>query len=260
MKLSCALVACNYNPHYLAFWQVVKKAWWDVVGIPCLMVYVAETIPKELEEDSAVIHFKPVEGWTTATQAQVIRLLYPCLLKGDGAILLSDMDMIPMQRDFFHKGFALFDSNQFVSLRGIDEYEKQVYMCYVGATHQTWSELFGIQTVDQIRTVMEAWSKHIQADGVHGGVGWCTDQQILYTFIKALQSKQPERVGLLPWTPSIPRLDRGNPSEWIDPSLELSHKIQSKQYVDFHMPTYAPFKHRIHDILALATHVANQHS
>jgi hypothetical protein len=107
---------------------------------------------------------------------------------------------------------------------------------------------------------MEAWSKHIQADGVHGGVGWCTDQQILYTFIKALQSKQPERVGLLPWTPSIPRLDRGNPSEWIDPSLELSHKIQSKQYVDFHMPTYAPFKHRIHDILALATHVANQHS
>ena len=252
MKLSCALVACNDNPHYLDFWPVVKKAWWDVVGIPCLMVYVADTIPKYLEDDSAVIHFKPIEGWTTATQAQVIRLLYPSLLKGDGAIVLSDMDMIPMQSDFFHKGFAGFESKQFVSLRGIDEYEKQVYMCYVGATPQTWQTLFEITSVEDIRARMQMWSKHISADGEHGGIGWCTDQQILYTIVKKWQETHPERVGLLPWTSSIPRLDRGNPDEWIRPTLELQRRIQSAEYVDFHMPSYDSFKRRIDELLDFA--------
>ena len=105
MKVSCVLVACNDNPKYLQFWPIVKKAWWDLVGLPCIMVYVGSTLPEELKNDPAVLHWKPSPSWPTATQAQVIRLLYPALLKCDGAVLLSDMDMIPMQRDFFIKGF-----------------------------------------------------------------------------------------------------------------------------------------------------------
>jgi hypothetical protein len=258
MKLSCALVACNDNPHYLAFWPAVKKAWWDVVKIPCIMVYVAETIPKELEEDSAVIHFKPIEGWPTATQAQVIRLLYPALLKADGAIVLSDMDMIPMQHDFFHNGFAQFHTNQFVSLRGIDEQERQIYMCYVGATPQTWSELFGIETVKDVRTTLENWAHRNPADGNHGGTGWCTDQQILYVAIKGWEQECPNRIGLLPWTQTIPRLDRGNPNEWLQYSQALGENIQTFTYIDFHMPPYYQFKQQIDGILYLAIR-ANQH-
>ena len=229
MKLSCALVACNDNPHYLDFWPVVKKAWWDIVGIPCIMVYVADTIPGHLKTDPAVIHFQPIQGWPTATQAQVIRLLYPALLKGEGAVILSDMDMIPMQQDFFHKGFEPFHPNQFVSLRGIDEHEKQIYMCYVGATPQTWQDLFGIQSI----------------------------QDILYAAVKHWQQTNPERIGLLPWSPTIPRLDRGNPTEWIQRSQVLEANIEQSLYVDFHMPPYKPFQLQIDGILDLAS---NQHS
>lgn len=257
MKLSCALVACNDSPHYLDFWPVVKKAWWDIVGIPCIMIYVAETVPDHLKADPAVIHFQPIQGWPTATQAQVIRLLYPALLKGDGAVILSDMDMIPMQRDFFHEGFYLFQPNQIVSLRGIDEQEHQIYMCYVGATSQTWRDLFGIQTQEDIRTTMMSWSQRNPADGRHGGTGWCTDQQILYAAVKSWEIQEPDRVGLLPWTPTIPRLDRGDPYEWYYHTQELETKIQQSYYIDFHMPPYKQFKHRIDQILALAT---NQHS
>jgi hypothetical protein len=236
---------------------MVKKAWWDVVGIPCVMVYVAETIPEDLKADPAVVHFRPIRGWPTATQAQVIRLLYPALLKGDGAILLSDMDMIPMQADFFHTGFELFQTNQFVSLRGMDEQERQIYMCYVGATPKTWQDLFGIQTVMDVQTTLESWSQRNPADGNHGGAGWCTDQQILYKAVQDWQHSRPERVGLLPWTPTIPRLDRGNPREWIQHSEELETRIREKRYIDFHMPPYAQFRYRIDRIAALA---ASQHS
>jgi hypothetical protein len=253
MKLSCALVACNDNPHYLDFWPIVKKAWWDIVGIPCIMIYVAETIPDSLKADPAVIHFQPIQGWPTATQAQVIRLLYPALLKTDGAVMLSDMDMIPMQAKFFHDGFASFQPDQFVSLRGIDDAQRQIYICYVGATPQTWRDLFGIRTLEDIKILMSQWAKHNPADGHYDGIGWCLDQQILYLVIKTWQEQNPYRIGLLPWTSRIPRLDRGNPEEWLHYSQTLHNNIQANLYIDFHMPPYKNFKQQIDQIQSVAS-------
>ena len=239
MKLSCALVACNENPHYLQFWPYVKKAWWEIVGIPCVMVYIGQIVPDSLKNDPAVIHFQPIEGWPTATQAQVIRLLYPSIMKCEGAIVISDMDIIPVQRNFFTQGFAQFKEDQFVSLRGIDEKEKQIYMCYVGATPKTFSDVFNIHSIENIRTCMNQWAAHVQADGEHGGKGWCTDQLILYSIVKDWLKKTPERIGLLPWTSHVEltdRLDRGNPQEWIQVTDILIHKLKTNMYVDFHMP------------------------
>jgi hypothetical protein len=250
MKLSCVLVACNENPHYVQFWPIVKKAWWELAQLPCIMVYVGSEIPEELKHDPAVIHWKPIPAWPTATQAQCIRLLYPALLKCDGAVLLSDMDMIPLQKDFFLKDwFELFQESQFVSLRGIDEVEKQIYMCYVGATPTVWSELFKIQSMEDIYRTMNAWATQSPADGSHGGLGWCTDQIILYNTVKELQVKNPEKLGLLPWTQSIPRLDRGNPYEWLQWNSLLEAKLEGNAYVDFHMPPYNQFKQQIDAIL-----------
>jgi hypothetical protein len=250
MKLSCVLVACNENPHYLQFWPIVKKAWWELLQLPCIMVYTGPELPEELKNDPAVIHWKPIPTWPTATQAQCIRLLYPALLKCDGAVMISDMDMIPLQKDFFLKdGFETFSESQFVSLRGIDEAEKQIYMCYVGATPKVWSELFEIQSIEDIYKTMTLWSSNSLADGSHGGLGWCTDQLGLYNKVKEWQSKAPERLGLILWTPSIPRLDRGNPYEWLEWNSLLEAKLEAKEYVDFHMPSYIHFKEQTDAVL-----------
>jgi hypothetical protein len=236
MKLSCALVACNENPNYLEFWPYVKRAWWEIVGIPCVMVYVGTELPAHLKDDPSVLHFPPIAEWPTATQAQVIRLLYPALLKCDGAVVLSDMDIIPLQRDFFVEGFGQFKDDQVVSLRGIDENEQQIYMCYVGATPKTWAELFQIGSMDDIVNCMRQLASQVKSDGEHGGYGWCTDQRLLYTVVKNWQTTQPNRVGLIPWTAEFPRLDRDAPEKWLHLHDELKTELQSKQYVDFHMP------------------------
>lgn len=249
MKLSCVLVACNENAKYLDFWPTVKKAWWSLCQLPCIMVYVGKELPDHLKGDPAVKHFQPISGWPTATQAQAIRLLYPALLKCDGAVMLSDMDMIPMQSKFFKEGFSHFQPNQFVSLRGIDEKERQIYMCYVGATPQTWSDMFGVHSEEDIIKILESWSKEFPADGQHGGTGWCTDQQVLYDSVKRWQRDKPERVGLIPWTQEISRLDRANPEEWYAWNSYLEAKILANNYVDFHMPPYQYFKGQIDMVL-----------
>ena len=241
MKLDYVLVACNDNPKYLHFWPAVKKSWYEIVGALCIMVYVGDELPEQLKDDPGVIWFKPIPGWPTATQAQVIRLLYPALLDCEGAVLISDMDMIPMQKEFFRDGLSLFGDNQFVSLRGIDEYEKQIYMCYIAARPSTWRDMFKIETEDDVRAVMTLLSRQYPADGSHGGKGWCTDQIVLYKKVKEWQQLCPERVGLIPWTPEIPRLDRGNPMEWIEWNPLLEAKLLNKAYIDFHMPPYDQF-------------------
>ena len=254
MKLSCALVACNENPKYLEFWPYVKRAWWEIVGIPCVMVYVGSEVPIQLKGDPSVLHFPPIEGWPTATQAQVIRLLYPALLKCDGAVVLSDMDIIPLQRDFFVKGFEQFREDQFVSLRGIDEAAKQIYMCYVGAMPKTWADMFQIGSIDDITNCMRQLASQVKSDGEHGGYGWCTDQLVLYAIVKNWQTTQPSRIGLLPWTAEFSRLDRSAPDEWIETGEELKKKLQSKLYVDFHMPPIQFCREQLEYMIGITRH------
>lgn len=251
MKLDCVLVACNDNKKYLDFWPIVKQSWWDIAKLPCIMVYVGDELPEHLANDPAVKHFKPIPGWPTATQAQCIRLLYPALLKCEGAVMLSDMDMVPMQRDWFVKGFESFDEGQFVSLRGIDEYERQIYMCYVGATPKVWGEVFGIQSEESIRKTLQEWSVKYPADGQHGGKGWCSDQIELYERVKYLQVTTPEKVGLIPWTRTISRLDRGHPDDlqvWLP---HIQSQIYNGDYIDFHMPRWEPYAPVIQDIMTV---------
>jgi hypothetical protein len=238
MKLSAALVACNENPAYLEFWPIVKYAWWHVVGIPAIMVYVGETVPEDLKNDPCVIHFPPVEGWPTATQAQVIRLLYPALLQADGAVVISDMDIIPMQKDFFVDGFAKFREDQFVSLRGVDDEEKQVYMCYVGATPEIWRKMFQVESADDVRRYITAMRDGISSSGMRGGKGWFTDQLILYDRVKEWQGRDDDSLGLISLQPegTFHRLDRAAPDVWETVSEELLTQVKQKYYIDFHMP------------------------
>jgi hypothetical protein len=253
MKLDCALVACNENTHYLDFWPIVKKAWWDIVGIPCILVYVGDTLPDHLKEDPAVRLFKPIDGWPTATQAQIIRLLYPALLQCEGAVVLSDMDILPLQKDWFVEGFAKADSDQFVSLRGIDEGTQQVYMCYVGAIPTVFSTFFSVKTEDDIRHLFRTMSTQLFADGLHGGKGWCLDQQILYTRLKQILALCPDALGGYPWTATISRLDRAKPQEWLQIDDTLKSKLSTKHYIDFHMPPFLRFQDQIQQIVAAAT-------
>ena len=253
MKLSCALVACNDNPKYLDFWPIVRQSWWEIVGIPAVMIYIGDTKPEAYKDDPSVICFTPIEGWSTVTQAQVIRLLYPALLQCEGVVVISDMDMIPLQREYFMDGFAKFHKDQFVSLRGMDEQERQIYMCYCGATPKVWSEMFQIKTLEDITTRMNEWKQQMPYQvQKHAEPGWCFDQQKLYEHVQGWLIQSPDRIGLIPWTATIPRLDRGAPQDWYAENPFLEHRLSEKEFVDFHMPPLIPFTNEILTVFHIA--------
>jgi hypothetical protein len=235
LKLDRAIIATDANPMYLEFWPIVAKAWKEIVGIKPTLVFVA---PLEIPIDETlgdVIRFEPIPDIPTAFQAQVIRLLIPILFE-DEVCILSDMDMIPLQRDYFVKFVANIPADSFVIYKD-GAFPADVYtqypMCYNAALGSTFKEIFKINGADEIRQRIQAW--------YNLGLGWTSDQQILYYAIRFWCNKETRCVML--HHDVIGRVDRAcwNYNKFL---------LKNNGYVDAHMlRPYSKFKQEI-DALA----------
>jgi len=257
MKLSHCVLACNENTSYLYYWHVVRRAWNNLIGIPVTMVYIGNSLPKHLETDSSVVLFKPVPNMPTATQAQMIRLLYPAIIDCSGAVVIGDMDCMPLNGKFFHKEFSRATVEQFVSLRAPIESSKEICMCYVGATPATWASLMNVSSLEDIRDRMEIWSETYVANGQHGGIGWTSDQLELYKRVKGWEQQCPEKLCISSWEWDIPRLDRGMPYEWINITPHLESRLAYRHYIDFHMPPIEEYMQQIEQVLYISERTIN---
>jgi hypothetical protein len=263
LRLDTVLLACNENPKYLGFWPAARRAWNEVVGVRCILIYIGDTLPAQLQGDPDVVLFEPIAEWPTATQAQCVRLLYPALLgcisaRANSAVAIGDIDLAPLRRDYYVDGFARHRADQFVSLRGIDEGCTQVYMCDVAAAPATWGEMFGVRTLADVRARLREWAAANPADGVHGmdgGVGWCTDQLVFYKRVKQWVSECPERAALEPWfPPNYRRLCRSRPQFWETPEgrAALPGRLAAGDFIDFHMPPWSTHADAIGEIIEMA--------
>lgn len=220
LRIDRVIVSSDANQLYLPFWPIVAKTWKQLVSITPTLILVA---PKDVVVDESlgdVIRFEPIPGIPTAFQAQVIRLLAPAYYENEVCII-SDIDMIPLSKDYFLKSVAQIDEDCFVTFKdgafagqSIAEYP----MCYNVAKGSVFKELFNIESIDDIPAIIKDWYAL--------GWGWTTDQQILYRTLNAWH-KQTGRLVKLGHTVDK-RVDRG----WwgYDPDL-----LRSGYYVDCHM-------------------------
>jgi len=182
LRLTHALVAADLNPRYLDFWPLVRRAWQEVAELEPVLVLVADEaqVPEHLRADPAVRLFAPLPELHTALQAQCIRLLYPALLSAEGGVIISDADMVPMNHRYFHRPTLGVAQSHFVAYRDVYVASGEVPMCYNAALPRTWSTIFEVATLDDVRTRLAQWGAAVEYAGVRGGTGWLTDQQLLY--------------------------------------------------------------------------------
>ena len=183
MTLSHVLVACDLNPRYLESWPLASRGWEEVTNLEPVLVLVADEAeaPEELRRDPRVHFFKPLHGVHTAFQAQCLRLLYPALLDAPGAVLISDMELVPMKPGYFHDTVAGLDERFFAAYRGEVLFDRrEISMPYNAARPETWGDIFGVSTLDDVSTRLAEWAGGVSYAGVRGGSGWYTDQLTLY--------------------------------------------------------------------------------
>ena len=200
MRLTHVLTAVNANPKYYRFVPAFISRWRalcpDIIPLIVFCLADGETVPEVLHPWlSDMIPYTIPKGISTAYASQTIRLFWPAIIQTDGAVLISDIDMIPMSRDYFVRSVADVSQDVFVSYRpetAAGHGNPEIMMCYCAAAPRIWGDIFEISCLSDIRERLIAVAVP-DYDGEHGGKGWTTDQRYLWSRLHA-EHTQPLKV------------------------------------------------------------------
>lgn len=236
-RLSCftinyAMLSSDANPMYLDFWPLVSQAWAKKMKIRPMLALIASEDVQVDQTYGDVIRFDPIPDIPISFQTQVIRLLCPALFP-DHTFIISDIDMLPMQKDYFKRSvkgirsdcFVVYKSGEWAAQSDVEQYP----MCYNAAKGSTFAEIFQVYSREDIRRTIIEWHNL--------GIGWFTDQFMLYRYLNYWPKFSTHCIRLGHCVER--RLDR---ESW-NPDKQL---IRSKYYIDAHLPRpYSQHKYAI---------------
>jgi hypothetical protein len=251
MKIDLCLVASDLNTDYLDFFPLVLKKWNDIVGIDVKLILISEHVPEYLNNyKDNIILFKPVVNIPSAFQAQCIRILYPCLFI-DKNIIISDMDLIPLNKTYYVDNITKYNNESFIIYRNVLESINQYPICFCLANSQIWKEIFNINTQEDIINTLKQWYSQLpendyKISNVYS-LGWSMDQlQLFYSVNKWNKNI----IKLNDNDTGFKRLDRILNDDDIDIKIrhqkdinyitnnkeQIKEKINNGVYSDFHLP------------------------
>lgn len=252
MKLDCVLSAVNDNPVYVEFVPFFIDAWNKLYPkVHIIVILVMTEIPSILEKyKENLILFSPISSVNTSFISQYVRLLYPCILNYKNGIMITDIDMIPMNRVYYTQHIETIDSNKFIYFRGNECMNvKQLAMCYNVATAETWRNIFNIKSIHDIQTRLSTVYK--TSNYVLYRTGWFTDQVDLYTYVMQWNTTTGNLVRLHDKDTAFNRLDRGR--KFDIHSETIKENIQNGAYTDYHclrpFNEYKNINYQIYELL-----------
>lgn len=234
MTIKTCLVACDGNSDYYGFFPLVSKFWKQFVNVETVLILVADEIPAGLKEfESNIILFKPIPNIPTAFQAQCIRLLFAGLLRVDGGVIISDMDLLPTNSSYYLQSIAAISEYKFVVYRDCLAEQQQYPICFCLARPEIWRLIFNVHSVADIYRTLKSWYRGNYKIGDPHSTGWATDQIKLYQIVQ----KWPELlVKLTDEQTGFRRLDRSELTNIIAEKRLYKQRLFEGYYSDFHLP------------------------
>ena len=246
MKLDCVLTACNENPIYCEFIPYFIKAWKKLYPkIDVKIILINDNIPPEYTQyKDNIILFSPIPNISTAFISQYIRLLYPGILDYKGGVLISDIDMIPMNNTYYTKNIEQYNDNKFIYYRDWGLEINQLSMCYNIASSEIWSEIFNINSFDDINNRIIDIYINMTYKGP-GKEGWDRDQCDLYKYVMEWNNRTHDFIYLRDDNTGKKRLGRNRPFE----ISKIADLINIGYYSDYHcLRPYSKFK-KMNDLI-----------
>lgn len=240
MKLDCVLTAVNENPLYLDFIPLFVNTWKKLYPqVDIKIILIANDIPEQYREyGDYIILFNTIEHISTNFISQYIRILYPCILDYKNGVLITDIDMIPMNKTYYTKNIDQYDDSKFIYYReNICFNYKELAICYNVATPYIWNEIFNINSINCIIRRLKGVYESIEYIEGHGKPGWSTDQKHLYEYVMRWDTQTNNLVCLKENKTKFKRLDRHTFD--VNNRILLTN-ISHGLYTDYHC--YRPYK------------------
>jgi hypothetical protein len=239
LKIDRVILSSNESSEYFDFWPLVSLAW-KKIGIQPTLIY---TGPKKISDSENVINFH-IPNIDSAFVSQNVRLLAPILFK-DEICIISDIDDMPLSKDYFQKNIEIFPDDKFIIYRPDAVPENMISIMWNVAIGKTWGEIFNIKNLKDIETTLINW--YPQNYKIRGE-NWYFDQIMLKNKIDLFDKRYPNRVvRLSDETTGFNRLNRSKLKRRFN-----SFYIEGSNYSDFHMPRpYRKYKKLINKVFDL---------
>jgi GR25 family glycosyltransferase involved in LPS biosynthesis len=266
LVLKYVVLASDLNPDYLDFYPIVRQGWLKI-GLTPRLILIADELPPSLEKYKGEVILVPPLPIPTAFQAQCIRLLYPGMLPvarittsnsetGDGGghdtgghdtgghdseenagIIISDMDVYPFDKDYFHKNIINVPNTKFVVYRNVIEREKEYPMCFCAATKKMWETLFPYTP-----TTLLEWYSTVSDYKISDpySSGWSFDQKKLYSILQTTGNTHNSHIVLNDSQTGFSWLDRNDKADILKWKCGTGTDNIFNKYTAFHM--FRPYK------------------
>lgn len=252
MIIDCVLSASNLNPLYLEFIPMYIKCWSKLLPLVDIkIILIAKEIPESLLEFSNnLILFDSPENISSVFVSQIIRLFYPCLLNYKNGVIITDIDIMPMNSKYYTDNIKNIENDKFIYYRNVcmDDF-KEIAMCYNVAIPDIWSEIFNIKTIEDIKNKIIDFNKVSTYKDNNNNLKWTTDQLFLYDTIMEWNKKTNRFIFLNDNNTGFSRLDRNT----FMLNADIEKNIKNGYYSDYHAyRPYSTYKHindKIYDLL-----------
>lgn len=232
MKIDFTIISSD-DSHYLDFYKPVSTLW-NHFGIKTLMFHITDYESDFIENKFGLYKkIKAEPNLPTSWQAQLIRLYaYSYFKKENLNLLTSDIDMIPLNGDYFHQSANIINDEEVLCYSGQPYGDVPYYpMCYTLGSCRTISELLNLNDTfgSFLHNIKENYT-----------VKWNSDEHFMYDKLNSYP-----KLKLLKRDFNN-RIDRGHWSY----NIEL---LKRKKYIDSHMlRPYKQYKTQIDTLINLA--------
>lgn len=239
MKIDYAIMSSNDNPMYFDFWEPVSKCW-EKLGITPLLFYFGN---KNIN-DSRVIKVKPLEKYQEAIQLLWIRYFAPKVLDQNKVSIISDIDMIPLSKNYFCESISNFTEDTYVHLNPCIETYGRYPSCYHVAQNKKFVEILELDRFSSFEDSVKECLKYSQKNY---SSGWFADENFASEMLKKNINKNVKLLKRLGGQNGH-RIDRATNDLWCKP-FELS-QISQQAYYDCHsIRPYKNHKQQIDSII-----------
>ena len=238
------ILSCDENPFYYDFWPLVKHVWKNHLGIDPFLIHISD----EVGTDEDTKYIKPVPGIPIYLQAQLARIYFTQLFD-DEICLVSDIDMIPVSKNFFDKDVILDNvkKDSFYHLNPEIREFGQLPLCYYCGFGSTYKQLFDGMIWEEFLNFIVKKDFNVDKTNyrlpqrLSGNNLWFSDELFLHTQVveKGIEVKKSNT-----HIPPHKRIDR-------EQILNLNYlDLFNDEIIDVHLPRpYSKFKESTDKIL-----------
>jgi len=228
MNIDYVVISSDDNPLYKDFYAIVAKQWYRL-GFKTYYINITDTDEK-IENQFGIIHkIKALDFVSTGFQAQVVRPF--CCKFIQGNLLMSDIDMLPLQKEYFNKYAEELTEDNVIIYSGQPYTTISNYpMCYILSNSKNFLKYLDIHNID--------FSDYCKMLINNYGEKWYTDESFMYHKLQLNKEKL-----VIKNRNSSDRIDRAN---W-NYNLNM---LKSKFYIDSHLlRPYSQYKKEIDELI-----------